>query len=180
MGFCGAAVSVDWQAWATLTTGILAVGAAVYVGRKQLAIQQKQTELQELQANTQFLAFKADLFDRRFTAYDSIARFVSAVVSYAEEPRNDIESTFLRAWGEAKFLFCAETVAGIEEIWEKTCAFGALSKDMKHSFAMHGHYGEGNPERERIALVWLSTRLQTLPDLFPELKLGSSPLSPQP
>jgi hypothetical protein len=46
---------LDWQAIATFVTGFLAVGAAVYVARKQTDIQQRQTRLAENDLKVQLL-----------------------------------------------------------------------------------------------------------------------------
>jgi hypothetical protein len=52
LGFiCG----IDWQAIATFVTGVLAVGAAMYVARKQTGIQNRQTRLIENDLKIQLL-----------------------------------------------------------------------------------------------------------------------------
>ncbi|MEK6541093.1 MAG: hypothetical protein AABZ45_03120 [Pseudomonadota bacterium] len=63
----------DWQASATLTTGILAVGAALWVGKKQTGIQRRQIQLAEND-------LKIQLLDRRFDCIERIRQIRSAYV----------------------------------------------------------------------------------------------------
>jgi hypothetical protein len=48
-------VQIDWQAIATLVTGFLAVGSAVFVGKRQLAILNRQATLSENDLKIQLL-----------------------------------------------------------------------------------------------------------------------------
>ena len=59
--------ALDWQAIATLVTGILAVGAAFYVGRKQTEIQRRQTKLIEN-------GLRIQLLDKRTNCVASMRR----------------------------------------------------------------------------------------------------------
>ena len=180
MGFCGSSVQwseFSWEAFSTLATGAMAVGAAIYVGRKQLAIQKKQTELQELQTNTQFLAFKADLFERRYAVYDRVEAFLANIVRNGFPPTGDFERDFLIAKGEANLLFSQGLADGLQEIWERASAHSALKSTMDHIFATEGHYGEGNPQLQADAFLWFADRLTSLSDLFAEMKLGTEPLA---
>lgn len=47
-----------------------------------------------------------------------------------------------------------------------------LTRIMKSTFDREGHYGKGNPEKEREALDAISESFRNLPDLFGEMKLG--------
>lgn len=74
---------VSWEAFATLVTGMLAVGAAVWVGLKQQNITAQQLENEKL-------ALKLELFEKRYEFYDVLTRYIRATrfrngVSYALE-----------------------------------------------------------------------------------------------
>ena len=155
----------SWEAFATLATGLSAVLAAVYVARKQ-------SEIQKAQVGLQSLALRSDLFDRRYGVYDRVQNFIGEIVRTADSPGRDIEQQFLIAKGEAKFLFDATVVSGLDEIWSKACEYRALKKMMAHTYQTEGHYGAANPQKECDANIWFGGRLQSLPDLFDTMKLG--------
>lgn len=65
-----------WQAFATLSTGAMAVGSALFVGLKQVGIAQrqvgiaeKQAEIQRQQAETAQMTLREKLFERRFELF---------------------------------------------------------------------------------------------------------------
>ena len=153
-----------WEAFATLTTGLSAVGAAVYVGRKQSEIQRTQVALQSI-------ALRSDLFERRYEVFDRVKNFIVEIVRTADSTNREIEQQFLIAMGEAKFLFDESVVSSLDEVWKKACEYHALKRTMEHAYRTERHYGEGNPQREHDSIVWFSERLKTLPSTFEALKL---------
>ena len=72
--------------------------------------------------------------------------------------------------GEARFLYSSAVSNGLREIYAKWAEFHALKMIMDHSFRSHGHYGEGNPEKERQLLDWSFKQFESLPDLFAEIR----------
>lgn len=62
---------VSWEAFATLITGILAVGAAVWVGLKQQKITAQQLENERL-------SLRLELFEKRYEFYDVLTRYIRA------------------------------------------------------------------------------------------------------
>lgn len=154
----------SWEAFATLTTGLSAVGAAVYVARKQSEIQRAQVAIQDLE-------LRSDLFERRYTVFDGVKFFLLEILRLADSPSHEAEQQFLIAMGEAKFLFNDSVVSSLDEIWKKACQFHALKQTMKHTYQAEGHYGEGNPQRAADAIAWFSERLKSLPSTFEALKL---------
>lgn len=62
---------VSWEAFATLITGALAVGAAVWVGKRQQEITAQQLENERL-------ALRLDLFEKRYEFYDVLTRYIRA------------------------------------------------------------------------------------------------------
>jgi hypothetical protein len=155
----------SWEAFATLMTGILAVGAAFAVGRRQLSIQEKQASLQELE-------LRSDLFDRRYAVYDNVRKFLLHIIRDAQYPSSEIERDFLMAMGEAKFLFGNKVQAALQEMWERVGNYRVLKMEMERIYQDEGHYGDGNPKREHDLFIWISGRFSDLPDIFEELKLS--------
>ena len=97
---------VDWQAWATLATGILAVGAAMWVGRRQLEIQKQQTKLAETNLRIQLLEQRSKC----------ISQMREVVSEWSREARLSPESMtkFQFAFQEAELLFSKATAAEME------------------------------------------------------------------
>jgi len=91
---------MTWDAIATFTTGIFAVGSATVVAMKQVAIVKRQTLLQEL-------ALRNEVFDKRMENYRAIRRYV-ATVSHLTSSDHDSFADFeiyLEALEDARFLF---------------------------------------------------------------------------
>ncbi len=168
MGFTSVEWSAfSWEAFATLTTGFLAVGGAIAVGLRQTRILERQTTLQEQ-------SVRSDIFDRRYKVFERVERFLLEICQSADDPTKETERDFLISMGEARFLFSETVVAGLQETWEKSSDFHALKRVMDHTYKTKGHYGEGTPEQERLSLVWFSDRLRTLSVLFAEMRLGGT------
>ena len=66
--------SLTWEAFATLLTGGLAVGAATVVGVRQLAISRRQIALEEHK-------FRVDLFDERFAVYEFVRKWLGFILT---------------------------------------------------------------------------------------------------
>lgn len=159
------ATQVDWQAVAILVTGLLAVGAAYFVGQRQAEIQSHQADIQEA-------ALRSDLFDRRYKVFEAAEQFLREIIQHADDPSPETQRAFVVVIGESRFLFLPPVRDGLDEIWKKWTAFHVLKVTMRHLFQTEQHYGDGNPEKEGVALAWFAERFSTLPELFDELKLG--------
>lgn len=157
--------SFTWEAFATLVTGVLAVGAAYWVGRRQ-------TEIQNRQANIQEAGLRSDLFDRRYRVFERTEQFIREIIQ-SDEPSPGTQRDFVLAIGESRFLFNESVKSGLDEIWKNSVEFHALNKVMEQSYLTQGHYGDGNPEKRCVASVWFGERFFTLPDMFEELRLGT-------
>ena len=165
---CGGLIdwcAFTWEAFATLVTGLLAVGGASLIGFGQMKIQEKQVDLQDL-------ALRSDLFERRYSVYERVREFVVEICQTADSPEWETQQNFFVAKGEAKFLFDDKVVEGVDEIWKRACDFRALKQTMNRIYSNEGHYGDGNVDKERDASEWWSDRLITIPDLFDQLKLS--------
>lgn len=157
---------LSWEALATFVTGALAVGGAVWVGRRQVKISEKQTDILERQMRADELTLRHDLFDRRNDVYASVELYLAHILREADYPERDVEAKFVMAMARAQFLFGEFINACIKEIWERGVSFQALKKQMKASFERDGHYGDGNPEREMEQMLWFGTRFRSLADVF--------------
>jgi hypothetical protein len=116
------------------------------------------------------------MFDRRYAVYGAARDFIIAIVQMADEPERETTRSFLVALGESVFLFDAAVHEGLQAIWKNACAYFALRKTMKHAYEIHGHYGDGNPDRDAKLLTWFSEQLAGLPALFgDELRLALNP-----
>jgi hypothetical protein len=154
-----------WEAFATLATGLAAVGAAVFIGTRQ-------AEIQKVQAGIQSLALRSDLFDRRYRVYERTQKFVGIICRTGDAPDHDLDGQFLMAMGESKFLFDANVVSGLGEIWSNACSYAAIKGEMRRLDDKGAHIEPGLLQRERDLFSWFSDRLMSLPELFEAMKLG--------
>lgn len=167
-----------WDAFATLFTGILAVGAALFVGLRQVKISDRQSRILEQQADIDALKYRSELFDRRLEVYDATARFLAAILQKAAEPEQEIIRSFLLARDSARFLFVDQVTVDLHKVWDDCCAFFAAKRASDANFAKTGSYGDSASELEYKQLNVINDRFQNLSDLFgDELKL-SDPVKP--
>lgn len=156
----------DWQSFATLTAGVVAVAGAVVVGLRQTEVLRKQTEIAEL-------TLRHDLFEKRYAVFAAAREFLGAILQTAARVEPPVDQAFLRAIGESQFLFRPSVHGDLRAIWERYSAFVVLKAEMDSVYRREGHYGDGNPQRENEMLTALIADLNALPDLFgDELKLG--------
>jgi hypothetical protein len=113
--WCG----MDWQAFATLFTGVIAVGGATIIGVKQTTIARRQVEIAERQtaiaeaqaasAESQSLTAKmaqrADVFDLRFGVYSEIEKFIGTSLSGDFDQLTALDRSLKEALQRAQFLF---------------------------------------------------------------------------
>jgi hypothetical protein len=144
-----------WEALATAITGALAVAGAVWIGRKQVQISDKQTEIQAALAKIEEEKLRAELFDKRFAVYDATARFIGETLARGRFPQDDTRREFELALDRSKFLFPPSVKRELVELHNKAIALDA---------AVDGRAG---------LQIYFSERLETLADLFgDELRLG--------
>lgn len=165
-----------WEAFATLATGFLAVGAAIYVGRRQTGIAERQTRIQAEQVALADLTLRAGLFDRRLAVYRTTFDFVGHVVTHAERPTRELERSFLDARSQASFLFFDPVRQELKQIWDDVNAYTALKLVSAHLLKTEGHHGSSESiERTYELLTSLSARLDKLDVVFgKEMALGVS------
>jgi hypothetical protein len=165
-----------WDAFATLLTGILAVGAAFFVGRRQVEISNKQNSILSEQARLSALTYRSDLFEHRFEVYDATSRFLGTIIAHADRPDVEVERRFLIALDRSKFLFAPEVTESLRTIWKEACAFSATKAQMQANYNRTGSYGDGMPQKELEQITKLHERLENLSDTFGlELRLSEVP-----
>lgn len=162
----------DWQSFATLVTGMLAVGAALIIGLKQSAITVRQNKILSMQTTLAETELKHDLFEKRYQVYDAVRSFLLFIMQHADFPEA-YEHTFLRAKHEAKFLFRKDVQDLLQNIWEKSMQYRILKLEMARIYDRERHYGDGNPAREAEFFGYFGDRFGELEDIFgEEMKLS--------
>lgn len=120
---CGIAwCDFSWDALATLlagfaalVTGILAVGAAVYVGKLQHKIMLKQQEILYHQTTIERLNLRTTTFDKRWEVYEATANWLSEWARTGQRPRGEVADKFRWALEKSKFLFRPSVSAKLNE-----------------------------------------------------------------
>lgn len=85
-----------WEAFATLVTGLAAVGGATLVGLRQ--------------ASLQGLDIRLQLFERRYEVLRGIEEYMAWAIQLRRVPPDELASDFLRARSDAAYLFSKPVV----------------------------------------------------------------------
>lgn len=122
---------LSWEAFATLLTGALAVGAAILVGLRQVGIAQRQADIQEKQVFISHELTKiekrkvmADLYDRRLATFAAVDDWLRWVVQHGEAPAlngdigADVRARFESAMITSRFLFRPIVHETIQDCWK--------------------------------------------------------------
>jgi hypothetical protein len=165
-----------WEAFATLATGALAVGAAVLVGLRQAKISDQQRIILAQQVELDAFRLRHELFERRFAIYEDTQRYISSIFKDGDAPSDRIQNAYLGTVDKAKFLFKPSVCGDLDEIWKKSQRLFQLKRQFAH--AVHGdeeaHQKAAAEEAE--LLNWLFSRLAKLSEIFgDEIKLGENP-----
>jgi Zn-dependent oligopeptidase len=163
-----------WEAFASLVTGIAAVSGAVWVGRKQVAIQEKQVELK-----TQSL--KSELFAKRLENYESVRDFMNSVLRTPDVIDDQLLNRFFVAQREARFLFSPNVYQRLDEIWNLCAKLNALALQLNHEIKDNAHAGVDLPQQKLAASLAVNDRYVTLHETYAEMSLEpmmDSPPSP--
>lgn len=158
------------QAGAGLLTGVLAVGSAVLVARKQNVILARQTELAAA-------ALRSELFERRMDIYATATDFLIFLESYAKGGGEKEVAQLSVSVRESRFLFRPEVHDAMMEIWNQFQTFKIAKQDLTAGLVL---YDTINPasvaEKLQIqisdVLKWRDGRLETLAEVFaPDLTI---------
>ncbi|CAL1690640.1 hypothetical protein MMB232_00772 [Brevundimonas subvibrioides] len=143
---------IDWQAWATLGTGILAVGGAVFVGLRQADIQGRQVTIQNRLAGIEELKLRQALFEDRIEVYDATREFLAQIVTHAAVPglsKNDnvevrdadmrLQQAFIEAIDRSRFLFRPSVSATLTDLWKTAVQINFHQKMQGDRFGAEDH-----------------------------------------
>ncbi len=97
--------ALSWDAVATIVTGVLAVGAAVFVGLRQLRLMSEQTAIAARQVDLETLKLRSELFDRRMKVYDTTVKWLRHFWANGHAPADALREDYIWAIETAKFLF---------------------------------------------------------------------------
>jgi hypothetical protein len=162
-----------WEAFATLATGLAAVGGATHVGRKQVAISKRQTAILNRQVELEAHSLRSDLFDRRYVIFEATEKLLRDIVQSGDRPENRLLDEFRSAMSKSRLLFHSDVYVGLTEILSHVLDFDAKKNASDQFNKANDEFDVTLVEREDTANQWLSDRLATLPELFEELNLGS-------
>jgi hypothetical protein len=132
IAWCG----FTWEAFATLMTGVLAVGAAMYVGHRQTKIMTEQTAIAKGQVDLEHLKLRADLFDRRMQVYEATVRWLQDIWTNGNAPKGEAHTNYIWAMEKAKFLFRPAVADQMEEWFRMANKADLLDKLEKLEEAM--------------------------------------------
>ena len=186
-----------WEALATLVTGMLAVGGAIYIGKKQMvisngqngilreqaditrdqaAIASRQTDILDKQTDIQNRGLRIELFDMRFAVFETTEKWLSFVMNGQELTGQTVSKDFKRARDQSKFLFNRETNVRLKEVSDKGYAYFAKRNVNNHNVAIGRDVTQRQIEDVQNLEYWLWDRLYNLSDLFgPELAVSDDP-----
>ena len=167
MGCVIAWTAFSWEAAA----GFAAVAAAVAVALKQINISKRQIELSD-DAN------RVALFELRFQVYAATQRYlwnIENVGIKGEVFHTDWARTFYEAQKQAKFLFGQGLKDELDKIHSKCVAYRVKHRTMKENISDYGKKESGEDVAVNELGAWISWRIETLDELFPELDVSGKP-----
>lgn len=175
---CGIAwCSFSWEAFATLATGVLAVGGAVFVGLRQLKIAEKQvdiadrqTEIMSQQGKLADLEFRRGLFDRRMAVYDATLSYLNSLLLRMND--KEINREFASALGRSQFLFQDAVHEALKEVFSQGIRYWTLVQREGFSDAGRGEFSDADRNKQEEIFDWIQERMATLPELFAEIGFG--------
>ena len=154
--------SFSWEAFATLTTGLLAVGGAIVIAKLQMHILTRQTEIADRQtdiaagqAELERVKLRSELFDRR-------AKVVHAFNADGHIPLDERNTNFREAIAIADFLF-RPAVAARLRVWHDL--------GLRH----HLHRTRNDHDAAHAVALQILTASNEVTQLFePEMRLGEA------
>ena len=164
--------TIDWQAVATAVTGVLAVGAAVYVGRRQTKIADRQTKILDRQSAIEGQKLKADLFERRLATFEATADFITRFQDYGRDQHAEGRVVFFQKLRESQFLFGPSVHDSLMTILDRAQGVWMAQDVMRSDHAHDFPRDAANSQKALDGSIWLLNRLETLAEVFaPYLRL---------
>jgi hypothetical protein len=153
-----------WEAFATLAAGLAAVIAAWRLGKRQIAIQEKQLYLQAQ-------SLKSELFERRLQNYETVRDLLNNILSTPDDIDPHLQSRFFVALREARFLFSANVYERLDEIWSLCVDLNALALQERQEISLNGHAGVELPQKKHDAYLAVNEKYKTLHETYAEMSL---------
>lgn len=119
----------SWEAFATLVTGLAAVGGAGWLGHRQTKILAKQGDILDHQTRLERAKLRFDMFDRRYAYVELFDRFLQRVKS-DRAVWTTVDTEFLTKSREAEFLFPRELKVIIDEVWTLGNEYQSVVEDL--------------------------------------------------
>lgn len=152
----------DWSSFATLTTGLMAVGAAAYAGLKQLEILSRQTQLEEVK-------LRADLFQKRMETYEAIKDFLLNFWPDPDKNPSD-QDQMLRVSlkiRESQFLFSDPSIyETLKSYWEQVHDTQLVRKQIETDANLTLDERKAAQAKLLAHPQWAEEKARNLPDLF--------------
>lgn len=158
---------IDWQAWATLATGIMAVIGAVIVGLRQVKISERQTAILDRQAGIEEAKLRADLFERRMETYEVTVDFLSnmSMVTQIDPAHTERWRAFREKVRESRFLFRDSVFHTLTEI-EKKASAQQRAFDEFDSISADDRYDPNRSKLVNERMEWQLYTIDRLPGIF--------------
>lgn len=164
---------ISWEAAATLITGGAAVGGAIWIGLRQVAIGKRQAEIVEKQVEVQAgqlrleeLKARMALFDERMKVYSAAEQWLIRFAQEGKKPTGEVEQAFMNAIDRSRFLFGDDLRTRLHELW----TLGNAHHYHEVSFPVEG--GDHADKAHAIALK-LTGAMSDLPAIFgPKIDLS--------
>ncbi len=151
----------SWEAFATLVTGLAAVGAAWRVGSRQMAILEQQNSLKEQE-------LRISLLQQRLEVYDAVKAFLDAVCSSSKLPAPDVVLEFKKARTNARFLFSEEINDLLKNISTKSMQLDFFTQKNRNPAYWGSQVTESEAKQALEITAWLLDTLQKLHEKFAE------------
>ncbi|MDP1642615.1 MAG: hypothetical protein Q8L59_10565 [Phenylobacterium sp.] len=160
--------SFSWEALATLVTGLAAVTAAAWVGRRQTAILASQAAVQRYD-------LIAKLFELRSAAYYDVRSHLSWVVAHSARPDAEQNAAFARAVERCRFLFPEALYEHVRDIDRRLDVYQRAHASVERRERRGEEFGD-TLEKEGDLFAEIATLLRELPDVFaPHIRIGLEP-----
>lgn len=115
---------ITWEAFATLATGALAVGAAAYVGHRQVVILDQQSEIERM-------SLRISLFEKRFAALHALNGYSIEIRTRLGNVSDETRASFFSKIYSYEFLFGAQAGDLVDQIWQTGNKLESLYDDVR-------------------------------------------------
>lgn len=164
----------DWQSFSTLMAGLMALVAALIIGRRQLRLLDAQTSILSKQVDTDRLRLRHELFERRLAVFTATQDLLRHIIAKGDVPDQKTESNFLQAKGQATFLFDEVINQHLQHLWERVTEYQYSRRAQHIAFERDGTFDRGVNQAIADLHREMAKLLASLPEHFEELRLGES------